>query len=889
MDEHEITPRDPTWRRYLRFFHVDHVADLDDELRDHVESAIEALVARGMTPEAARDEALRRFGDVSKVRAEVRRLDARHQRRASRIGMLETLLYDLRHAVRGLRRSPAFAITASLSIALGVAANATVFSAVNALLFRPIPGTHADRLMRVYVNHHSPFDWRDLSWMRDRVSAFQYVVGERYGSMGLRAPGGTETERVHTSYVTRGFFPALGVRMAVGRAFDVDENGGASDPVAVLSYAFWQRRFAGDSSIIGKRVSIGDHPLTVVGVVGSEFRSSVMTWVPDVIIPFAAAPLLTGRPLSSYGGSFYATARLRAGVSPEEATSELGVALRQLAQTDTARYAGVGWRLDHIRGVNAELRAGVAAGSAFLMGMVGLVLLIACANVANLLLGRAAARRTEMGVRLAIGASRGRIVRQLLTESVLVATLGGTLGMATAWSVTRTLAALLPAEAGLDRAFFAPDARVVLFTGLICLASALLFGTGPALRAASPSLVTMLRGRDASGRTRRRGVLIGVQSALCVLLLAVASLFLRSLASMRAVDPGFVAEGVIDVDIDLGLLGKRGNDAEAFARIVDGAKTLPGVESTTLTAVVPLTGSNMETRIAPEGTTLANRRDYPAVYFQVVGRTYFATLRIPLVRGREFLESDTEASSPVAVVSETVARRLWPRGDALGRRLTFAGSTTPSFQVVGIVKDAAYLMPGEDPKPLVYFAFAQQPRAEMTLLLRTNADVATTRTAIWDMLRLITPTLPPPPVVRMRDDMAITLLPVQLGASLLGVFGALALLLASTGIYGVAAYSVARRTREIGIRAALGATQTRLVGMVLLESASRVMSGAVVGVLLTIGVAAVLSRLLYGVHALDVAVLVAVVSMIAAVAIMASLAPAFRAARADPVRSIRVE
>jgi len=267
--------REPKWRRYLRLVRANPAADLDDELRDHIESTTEALVARGLTRDAARAEALRRFGDVSRVRGEVRRLDERHFTSARRAAAIETLIYDLRYAARGLRRSPGFALVAALSIALGIAANATVFSVVNALLLRPIPGTHSDRLMRVYVNHHSPLDWHDLSWFRARATSFDHIIGERYGAIGFRASPASETERVQMSYVTQGFFPALGVRIAAGRAFD-QMDATAPDPVVVLSYPFWQRRFAGDSSVIGKTISLAEHPLTVVGVTAPDFRSSVM-------------------------------------------------------------------------------------------------------------------------------------------------------------------------------------------------------------------------------------------------------------------------------------------------------------------------------------------------------------------------------------------------------------------------------------------------------------------------------------------------------------------------------------------------------------------------------------------------------------------------------------
>jgi predicted permease len=889
-DLDDAAPKEPMWRRYLRMIRPDPAGDLDDELRDHLESSVEDLRRRGLPTDAANAEALRRFGDVSAVRTQVQRLDQQHFARVNRLAWFETFLYDLRHATRGLRRSPVFTTVAALSIGLGVAANATVFSVVNAVLLRPIPGTHADRLVRIYVNHHSPFNWTDLSWFRGKAKSFDHIVGERYGVMAFRAAPGAEAERIHFSYVTHGFFPALGVRMALGRAFDVDEVAHqGTQPITVLSHAFWQRRFAGDSAIVGKRISLGEQAFTVVGVMAPEFRSSVMTWVPDAIIPLSMAPVLTGVRLDQFFGSFYTTAQLHAGTDMNTAQSELQGLMAQLARSDSARHEGMTVRLDHIRGVNAEVRQGATAGSVFLMAMVGMVLLIACGNVANLLLGRAAARRTEIGVRLAIGASRRRVVRQMLTESLLLATLGSAAGFAAAWMLTQLIPATLPAEAGLDTAFFKPDGRVLVFTATLCLLTTVLFGGVPALRAASPDLIGLLKGNGARNERRhKRGWLVSAQTAMCVLLLAVASIFVRSLASMRNVDPGFRPEGLVDVNIDLGLASGGFDRQETFRTIQRNAAALPGVERATLSAVVPLTGSNMETRIVPEGVTSTRRQDHPAVYFNIVAPKYFETLRTPIRRGREFLETDAAQSPPVAVINESAARRLWPNADALGKRFRFANDG-PLVQIVGIARDANYVMPGETAKTTIYLPMSQQPRDEMTLQLRTTADVATVRQAVWNLLHTLAPTLPPPAVVRMTDDMSITLLPVRAGVALLGGFGLLALFLAAAGIYGVAAYSVARRTREIGLRAALGATRAMLVRMVLWESGRRVLIGAVIGLTATIAIASLLRGVLYGVEAIDPIVLFVAVSIIGTVAVLATIAPALRAARADPVAAMRVE
>jgi predicted permease len=881
--------RIPTWRRYLRMIRPNVAADFDDELRDHIESTVETLIAQGRSAEDARAEAVRRFGDPARVRQEVLRVDSTHERRMSLRESIDTFIYDVRYAARGLRRSPLLTIVASTSIALGVAANATVFSVVNATLLRPIPGATAPRLERVYMNHHSPFDYTDLAWFRDHSKSFRYIVGERYGSMSFRANAGSDPETIHTSYVTKEFFDALGARMAVGRPFDVDETDAAAPPVAVLTYRFWQRRFAGDSSIIGTHVQIADRDFTVVGIATPDFRTSVMGWAPDAFIPFATAPLITGTQLSDFGGSFYTTAQLKQGVSVDQAQRELQLGMQQLAKTDSVRYEGRTVRLDHTLGVSAEARQGVAFGSIFLMAVVGLVLLIACANVANLLLGRAAARRAEMGVRLAIGASRGRLIRQVLTESLLLAIIGTIAGFAVTWVVTRAIPAGLPAEAGIDSDYFVPDGRVMLFAGSLCVLTTFLFGGIPAIRSASPDLVGMLKGTSSTPRKRRRGLLVTAQSAMCVLLLAVTALFMRGLSSARNVDPGFRADGVVDASIDLRMLPKDVDRTPIFTAIMQRINMLPGVHSAALTAIVPLAGSNMETSILPEGMNVASRREAPHVYFHVIGPRYFRTLETPIIRGREFTDADKDGAPDVAIISESAARRLWPNGDALGKRFKWGGVDGKLTEIVGIAKDANYVMPGEAPKTAVYVPHAQHMRDEMVLQLRTAAGVAATRKAIWQIMHELAPSLPPVPVVSMTDDMSITLLPVRAGALLLAVFGAIALVLASAGIYGVASYSVTSRSREIGVRSALGASRGRLLRMVFGESLRRVGVGAAIGFAATIGVGVLLSKVLYGVHAFDPLVLASTAGIITVVGALATLAPARRAAKSDPVIAMKAE
>jgi predicted permease len=889
MSDHDDQRGQPAWRRYLRFMRANPAADLDDELRDHFESLVESLTARGYTNADAQREARRRLGDLTHIRRQVNEMDRSHHVRRARIATLDTVVADVRFAVRQMRRSPAFAITAALSIALGVAANSTIFSVVNAVLLRPIPGSRGAGIVRVYRNHHSPLGWRDLAWFRDNTHSLQHLAGERNASVTFRASPGADVERARISYVTQGYFPALDPRFAIGRPFDVDDRASGQASQIVLTNAFWQRRFAGDSSVVGRVIFIADHPMTIVGVTDASFRSSVVGWSPDAFVPFAATPILTGQRVDDFGGSLYATGQLRPGGDRAAATAELSGLMARLAKVDSAEHDGMTVRLDHDRGVNAELRPVVAIASGFMMLMVALVLAIACANVANLLLGRAAARRTEIGVRLAIGAGRVRVVRQLLTESLLLALLGGAIGFAIAAPLTRLVPAVLPADAGVDASYFSPDWRVVVFTSAICLLTAVLFGTAPAMHATSPDIVGLLKGAPRGARRTRRDKLVAAQSAMCVVLLALAALFLRSTSRMLAVDTGFEASGIVDVDLDLSLAGRGASAQDAFAAIARDAAKLPGVTAATYAAVVPLAGSNMEMRIAPEGMTAARARDYPSTYFNIVGAGYFATLRTRVLRGREFGPDDRAGTPRVAVVNETAARRWWPSQDVVGKRFRFGGPDGALIEIVGLARDAAYVMPGEAPKPTVYLPLAQDDRSSAVLMLRTRSDLASTRRAVWALLHGITPELPPPPVTRMTDDMAITLLPARAGAALLSAFGIVALLLAACGIFGVASYSVLSRTREIGIRASLGATRRQLMRMILTESGKRVGAGAAIGVVLTIGLAALLSKALYGIDAIDPLVLGGVVIAIGSVTILATLGPARRAASVDPAIAIRAE
>jgi len=565
----------------------------------------------------------------------------------------------------------------------------------------------------------------------------------------------------------------------------------------------------------------------------------------------------------------------------------------QLVAARRGQRDGMTVRLDWARGVVAELRTPAAVVSTFLMVVVGLVLLIACANVANLLLARATARRREIGVRLAIGASRGRIVRQLLTESAVVATLGGVAAFLAAVQAARALEAVLVANVPIDLAVsFAPDGRVLAFTIVLSVLTATLFGLAPALQSVRHDLVRAIRDdADRSGyrRSRLRSGLVMGQVLLCTVLVAGSMLFLRSLVNAKAIDPGFPIARVLDIPVDLGPRSLDEASGQAFyQRVLDATRAIPGVRSATLANLVPLSGSNNQTTIWIDGAPpTSDGQRLPQAYFNVVSDAYLATLGIPVVRGRELLATDTPRSDAVVVVNETLARRFWADGDALGRRISVGGPSGPWVRVVGIAKDTRYNSLGETPPPFMYLPLQQNYQSSMVIQARVIGSERAIGDAVGRAMRALDPQLPAAKPVTLETDMQLALLPARIGAALLGTFGSLALLLATVGIYGVASFAVAQRTREIGIRTALGAKRRDVLRLVIGESMRRVCIGLAVGLLAALGLARVLASQLYGVGAVDPLTFIGTPLVLGTVALIASWIPARRAAAVDPLVALR--
>jgi len=801
---------------------------------------------------------------------------------------MEQLVTDVRYAVRTFRRNPAFTAVAVISLALGIGVNVVIYSVVNAALQKPIAGAaDAGRLMRVYRGSHSPLAYQDFRYFRDSVRSFSGMVAERL--QAVTTDRGGVVVPLQAAVVPDDYFQVLGVGPSAGRVFA--PTPGAVEHVVVLSHRYWLRELGGDPGVIGAAIRLNDTPYTVVGVAAATFTSSVALWNPSVFVAYPAARPILGTDPTDWNGSVYTVARLRPAVTRDEAQAELDVRTRQLVASRPIRSDSMTVRLDVARGVVAEIRPPTTVVSTFLMAVVGLVLLIACANVANLLLARASARRREIGVRLAIGASRSRIVRQLLTESMLLALLGGAVAFVVAGQVARALGVMLSANIPADLAVdFAPDQRVLAYTMALSVITAVLFGLAPALQSVRRDLVTAIRDDSERGGYRRsplRSALVVSQVGLCTVLVAGSMLFLRSLSNARSIDPGFPTAGVMDVPIDLGTRQlDAGRGIAFYERLLQETRTIPGVQSATLANVVPLSGSNNQTSTWIEGVTVGTGERLPLPYFNVVGTEYLRTLGIPLVRGRDIASTDSPTSERVAIVNETMARQFWPGMDALGRRVSISGGNGPWIRVVGVAKDTRYNSLGETAPPFMYLPLTQNYQRSMVLQVRSRG-ATTIGEAIGRTVRALDPQLPAVRPVSLESDMQLALLPAKAGAALLGAFGSLALLLATVGIYGVASFTVARRTREIGIRAALGAQRGDVLRLVVGESLRRVAIGLSIGLLAALGLGRALASQLYGVGAVDAVTFTLTPVVLGGVAVIASWIPARRAARVDPLVALR--
>jgi predicted permease len=826
---------------------------------------------------------------------------------------MESWIQDLRFATRMLAKKPSFTLVAVLSLALGIGANTTIFSLVNALLLRSLPVEEPERLVSIYTKDEknpgfgalSHLNWKDY---REQNRVFSGVLGYDWTPMSVAAGQGNtkgEAQLAFGQLVSGNYFDLLGVEPALGRTFLPEEDATpGAHPVVVVSHELWEERLGADPRAVGRTIRVNGSAYTVIGVAPAEFTGTDIGVRPELWIPMAMnRQIKPNDEINWYDerrGLFVnSIGRLRPGVTLAQARADLEAIARRLQQEYPADDKGRSVQLLPLTqaAVHPQVRGGVVAASTLLMVVTGLVLLIACANVANLLLARATARRKEIAVRLSQGAARGRVVRQLLTESLLLALLGGLGGLVVLFVARRALLAFLPTlpfaiDVTLDLGL---DARVLGFTLGLSLLTGLLFGLVPALQTSRPEMVSALKNEAppaAQGRRRfnARNLLVAGQVALSLVSLIAAGLFLRSLGEAQKIDPGFDPKPLAVLSFDAGLQGWDAPRIQQFFRDVrERVGGLPGVEAAALAGAGPFQGSFFRSVFLEGGA----RDDGTLIQVNEVGPGYFTTLGVPLVRGRVFDERDRKGSLPVVVINQTMAERFWPGKDPVGRRFKFFGDAAP-VQVVGVVRDIKYSNLGEAPQPYIYQPLEQRSSTGVTLIARVRSDnrhgdPAAVLPAIQRELRSMAPEMPLTGVAavpRLLDD---TLWAPRAGASLLALFGLLALVLAALGLYGVMSYSVTQRSREIGIRMALGAHRRDVLSLLVGQGMSVVGVGAALGLALAFLATRFTASMLFGVSPTDPVAFGVTSALLGTVALMAVLVPAQRATEVDPVVVLRYE
>jgi predicted permease len=838
---------------------------------------------------------------------------------------MQTLWQDLRYGARMLLKSKMFTLVAVLSLALGIGANTAIFSLLDAVLLRSLPVREPEKLVffgrgewATSINEFPNRSWGSFSYpfyrqARRLSEVFSDVAAAHprswtvHGALNTNGANGEQVQ-IEVQPVSGSYFSMLGVNASLGRLItDDDDRVYGAHPVAVVSHDWWERRLGGDPAAIGKTVTIDKIAYTIIGVAPKEFSGLRILEKQDMWIPLAmeaqAPPVYwNGREDKTYQSNFL-IARLKNGVSAERANAAVNLLFKQFLQ-EWAGAQAPAERVQDIQRANIELtpadkglpglRLRFKVMLRILMAVVGVVLLIACANVANLLMARAAGRQKEFAVRLAVGAGRARLIRQLLTESLLLAGLGAAAGIVLAWRLSRML--LLMASPGpealpLD---LTPNFRVLGFTLVVSMLSALIFGTAPALRAARIEPNSSLKGGKGAAQGVSQGrfakSLVVVQVALSLLLLVGAGLFVRTLINLQSLPSGFNQENVLLVSTDINSAGYQGFQLSALVREVEEkVKAVPGVQAASFATVVFNQGFWPATIFTRDLNAMDRERRI--IRNNVVGQDYFTTMGIPLLEGRVFGPQDTNQVRPVAVISETLARRFFPGGSPLGKRFGMdRPESIDQFEIIGVVKDSKYMSLAERPEPNAYYSHSQIPSSYIhNLVIRyagsADAVIPQVRRAILEVNR----NLPIDRVISLTEHIGLSLAQERLVARLATFFGLLALLLACVGLYGVLSYAVARRTNEIGIRIALGAMRGDVIWLVLREALALVGAGVVIGLLASLAATKTVSTLLYGLRPNDPLTIAAATLLLLAVAALSAYLPARRASHVDPMAALREE
>ena len=875
-------------------FHYSRPDDASDEVRREIELHLELRTrefeAQGMSHEQARRAALAAFGDRGAIESEVSDLRGTTLRERQRRDRLGELAQDLRFAVRGLLRSPGFTVIALLTLALGIGANSAICSVVRSVLLRPLPYPDSDRLVQLWTDHRARGraqpEWLDppefLDWRRDNRS---FSAMAAYTGWGPDLTGVGEPEALGGVAVSGSYFDVLGVAPARGRLLTVADDDAGAERVVVLSDAVWRRRFGADAAVLGKPIQLNGDPWTIVGVLPPGFRAP-LPFVPDLYRALR-------RPADSRCGrsciTWRAIGRLKPGVTLGQARADLGAIAARQAQEYPDSYEKVGvWPIPLHEQITGPTRLPLLA----LSGAVAFVLLIACVNLANLLLVRGAGRVRELGVRAALGAGRGRLVRQLLTESSLLALLGGSLGLLLGRIGSGVLTTLVPPNVRAVQQI-GIDGGVVLFTAALTLVSGLLFGLLPALHSAGPHLMSALRsGRDPGrGAGRLRGGLVIAELAFAVVLLTGAGLLLRSFLLMQRTDLGYRTSGVVLFSI--GFPRARYADAPQTLQAIDAILTRlranSAIAAAELTDLPPLAPGDQDVTAIPVGEP--RRPGQPeSVWYRGVSPGYLSLMQMRVLEGRGLTEQDRRGSALVGVINDEAAKRFWPGKDPVGRVLAFGeDSAAPRVTIVGRVGATRHDGPNQPLKVELYVPIGQSPSGNVTFVLQPRGDLAAAAAAFRQSLKEVDPLIPagsPTPIEQLVGD-ALSL--TRLYALLVSIFAGAALLLAVLGVYGVMAYVVSQRQREIGVRLALGAAPGGIRRLVLGQGGKLALAGVGIGLFAAFGLTRLLGRLLFGVGAFDPQTYLVVPLLLGGMALLACWLPARRAMRVDPLVAIREE
>jgi predicted permease len=855
--------------------------ELDSELRFHVEAQIDNNIREGMSPEAARQSALREFGGIELAKEECR--DERGTR------FPEQLWQDVRFGVRMLRKNPGFTAVAVLTLALGIGANTAIFSVVSAVLLRPLPYPNHAKLLHVEETHFSSaaatnFTYANFLDLQRNAKTLENVAAYRPWTFNLTGDG--DAEQVFGAQVSANFFSALGIQPFLGRTIRAEDDAlGGDNRVTVLSYALWQSHFGSDLEIIGKTKEVNNQRYLIIGVTPPNFKlpEYAQMWCPLVpegpLHDNRAARLLT------------VLANLDGGKTLADARTELSSLAAQIQRENPGATPGLAIAAVPLK---ETVVAPVRPALMTLVISVGLLLLIACANVANLLLARGATRKKEIATRLALGAGRGRIVFQFLTESLMIASLGGALGCAISWWSLKFIVALNGEFPRFGEITL--DWRVLGFALFISFLTGILFGIAPAFASMKLDLNASLKERAPNSSGARRGgisqPLVALQFALAMLLLIGAGLLGRSFVRLLSVDPGFNSENLLTMRVFLSPVRFPENDPKAAVvlhQMLEQVRAIPGVKSAGLVNTLPITGG-AATNFVIQGRPALSPRDEPIANVNIVDSGYFRAIGIPLVTGREFTENDTQQSARVMIINETMAKQFWANESPIGKRVTMRNWGPPmTGEVVGIVGDTRADGIAENISPMIYWPYFQFPQNFNSFVVRADGDPTRLIAPIKERIWSVDKTLPISKIATMDQLISDSLARRRLNMILLSIFATVALLLAAVGIYGVMSYSVSRRTNEMGVRIALGAQATDVLILILKQGLSVAALGMAVGIAAALALTRLMSSLLFGVSATDPFAFGAVAIALVIVALVACYIPARRATRVDPMTALRNE